>query len=58
METWVFGAILATVGLLVIGCSFGLNELGFTFASIGVISSGAGAYVFVTRFRTWIRSLL
>jgi len=58
LETWIFGAILAAVGLLVIGCSLGHSELGFPFAATGVISSGAGSFIFVTRFRAWIKSLL
>ena len=55
---WIFGAILAAVGLLAIGCSLGHSELGFPFAATGVISSGAGSFIFVTRFRAWIKSLL
>ena len=58
LETCIFGAILATMGLLLIGRSFGLNELEFLFGAIGFLVSGTGSYIFVTRFRTLIERLL
>ena len=57
METWIFGAILTLIGLLVMGCGLGRIELGLPFVASGFVCSGAGSYIFVTRFKTWIDSL-
>jgi hypothetical protein len=57
LETWVFGAILALVGLLITACSFGKNELGVSFLIAGLASTGVGSVIFVTKFKKWIDKL-
>ena len=57
METWVLGAILAIVGLLVTACSFGKSELGISFTIIGLASASVGSVIFVAKFRQWIEHL-
>jgi hypothetical protein len=57
LETWVFGAILALVGLLVTACSFGKSELGITFTVTGLTGAGIGSLIFVTKFRQWAENL-
>jgi hypothetical protein len=57
LETWVLGAILAIVGLLVTACSFGKSELGISFTIAGLASAGVGSIIFVAKFRQWIEHL-
>jgi hypothetical protein len=57
LETWVFGAILALVGLLVTACSLGKTELGVSFMVAGLSSVGVGSLIFVAKFKQWIESL-
>jgi hypothetical protein len=57
LETWVLGAILAMVGLLLITCSFGYGEYGLILPFAGIVSTGAGSLVFVAGFKKWIESL-
>jgi hypothetical protein len=57
LETWVFGAILALVGLLITACSFGKNELGISFLIAGLASTGVGSLLFVFKFKQWIEKL-
>ena len=57
LETWVFGAILAIVGFLVIFCSVGENGLGLPFFMGGLASAGSGSVIFVLKFRQWIENL-
>ncbi len=57
METWVLGAILALVGLLVIGSSVGESGLGLPFTLAGLTSTGVGSWVFLTQFRKWIDNI-
>lgn len=57
LETWVFGAILALVGLLVSACSLGKNELGISFMVAGLTSASVGSLIFVAKFKQWIESL-
>jgi hypothetical protein len=57
LETWVFGTILALVGLLVTACSFGKSELGISFTIAGLSSVGIGSLIFVAKFKKWIETL-
>jgi hypothetical protein len=57
LETWVFGAILALVGLLVSACSLGKTELGISFMVAGLTSVGVGSLIFVVKFKQWIENL-
>jgi hypothetical protein len=57
LETWVFGAILALVGLLVTACSLGKTELGVSFMVAGLSSVGVGSLIFVAKFKQWIEHL-
>jgi hypothetical protein len=57
LETWVFGAILVLVGLLVTACSFGKSELGISFTIAGLSSTGVGSLIFVAKFGKWIENL-
>lgn len=57
LETWVFGAILALVGILVTGCSFGEIEFGVVFLMFGLVSTGLGSFIFVVKFKRWIDRL-
>jgi hypothetical protein len=57
LETWVFGAILVLVGLLVTGCSFGRIEFGGVFLLAGLVSVGLGSFVFVVNFKRWVDRL-
>ena len=57
LETWVLGAILAIVGLLVTVCGFGKNELGISFTVVGLASTGVGSFIFVAKFKQWIEHL-
>jgi hypothetical protein len=57
LETWVFGAILVLVGLLVTVCSLGKNELGVSFMIGGLTSTFVGSLIFVVKFKQWIDSL-
>jgi uncharacterized membrane protein HdeD (DUF308 family) len=57
LETWVFGAILALMGILVIACSFGKNELGISFLIPGLASTVAGSFIFIFKFKQWIEKL-
>jgi hypothetical protein len=57
LETWVFGAILALVGVLVTACSFGKIEVGISFTIAGIVSTGVGALIFVAKFKRWIENL-
>ena len=57
LETWVFGAILALVGLLVSACSLGKTELGISFMIAGLTSAVVGSLIFVAKFKQWIESL-
>jgi hypothetical protein len=57
LETWVFGAILALVGLLVTACSLGKTELGIPFAIAGLASISVGSLIFVIKFNQWIEKL-
>ena len=57
METWVLGAILAIVGLLVTVCSFGKSELGISFTIAGIASASVGSIIFIAKFRQWIEHL-
>ena len=57
LETWVFGAILVLVGVLVSACSFGKTELGISFMVAGLTSASAGTLIFVSKFKQWIEKL-
>ena len=57
LETWVFGAILVLVGLLVSACSLGKNELGISFLIAGLTSTSVGSLIFVAKFKQWIENL-
>ena len=57
MEAWVLGAILALVGFMTIGCSFGHSEFGIYLPAAGITSAGVGVLVFFTSFRKWVESL-
>jgi hypothetical protein len=57
LETWVFGAILALVGLLVSACSLGKAELGISFMIAGLTSASVGSLIFVAKFKQWIEKL-
>ncbi len=57
LETWVFGAILALVGLLVTACGMGKSELGSSFAVAGLSSAGVGSLIFVAKFKQWIEEI-
>ena len=57
LETWVFGAILAIVGLMVTACFFGENELDISFLIAGLVSVGVGSLLFVFKFKQWIEKL-
>jgi hypothetical protein len=57
LEVWVLGAILAIVGLLVLGCSFGNGEFGIYLPAVGTASAVAGSWVFLTRFKKWVEAL-
>jgi ABC-type enterobactin transport system permease subunit len=57
LETWVFGAILAIVGFLVIFCSVGENGLGVPFFMGGLASASAGSLIFVFNFKHWVENL-
>jgi len=57
LESWVFGAILVLVGLLVTGCSFGGIEFGAFFLLAGLVSTGLGSFVFVVNFKRWVDRL-
>jgi predicted membrane channel-forming protein YqfA (hemolysin III family) len=57
LETWVFGAILAIVGFLVIACGLGENELGVSFIIAGGVSASVGSLFFVLKFKEWIDKL-
>ncbi len=57
LETWVLGAILALVGLLVIGGSVGNSEFGLPLLAAGLASTSAGSWIFLSKFRKWIESL-
>lgn len=57
METWVFGAIVVVVGLLVTFCSLGKTELGITFTLAGLTATSVGLFVFVAKFKQWIENL-
>ena len=57
LETWVLGAIMALVGLLVTACSLGKNELGISFTIAGLASAGTGALIFVAKFKQWIEHI-
>jgi hypothetical protein len=57
LETWVFGAILAVVGFLVIVCGFGEKELDVSFIIAGAVSASVGSLFFVLKFREWIDKL-
>ena len=57
LETWVFGAILAIVGFLVLACGFGENELGVSFIIAGAASASVGSFFFVLKFKEWVDKL-
>jgi hypothetical protein len=57
LETWVFGAILALVGLLVTACSFGKSELGISFTITGLAGTAVGSLIFAFKFWHWIEHL-
>ena len=57
LETWVLGAILALVGLLVTACSFGKSEFGISFTIAGLSIAGIGSLIFVVKFKKWIETL-
>jgi hypothetical protein len=57
LETWVFGAILAIVGFLVIFCSVGEKALGVSFFIAGLASAGSGSLIFIFKFKQWIENL-
>jgi hypothetical protein len=57
LETWVFGAILALVGLLVTACSLGKTELGISFMIAGLTSASVGSLIFIAKFKQWTESL-
>jgi hypothetical protein len=57
LETWVFGAILVLVGLLVAACSLGKTELGVSLMTAGLTSAGVGSVIFVVKFKQWIDNL-
>jgi hypothetical protein len=57
LEVWVLGAILAIVGLLAIGCSFGNGEFGLYLPAAGIASTVTGSWVFLTRFKKWVEAL-
>jgi hypothetical protein len=57
LETWVFGAIFALVGLLTIACSFNHGEFGLYLPAAGITSTGVGSAVFVSSFRKWLENL-
>jgi hypothetical protein len=56
LETWILGAVLVLVGLLVIGCGIGKSELGIPFLTAGLASTAAGSLLFLTGFKKWIES--
>jgi hypothetical protein len=57
LETWVFGAILATVGLLITTCFFGKIELDISFLLVGLTIFVFGSLLFVTKFKQWIDNI-
>jgi hypothetical protein len=57
LETWVLGAILALVGLLVTACSFGKSELGISFVIAGLACASVGSLIFVAKFKQWIEHI-
>jgi hypothetical protein len=57
LETWVLGAIMALVGLLVTAYGFGKIELGVPFTIVGLTSAGSGSLIFVAKFKQWVEQL-
>ncbi len=57
LETWVFGAILTLIGILLTACSFGKSELGISFLIAGLASSCVGSFIFVFKFKQWVEKL-
>jgi hypothetical protein len=57
LETWIFGAILVLVGLLVSACSLGRPELGISSMVAGLASASIGSLIFVAKFKQWIERL-
>ena len=57
LETWVFGAILAIVGFLVIFCSAGESGLVIPFFVGGLASASVGSLIFVFSFKRWIENI-
>jgi len=56
LETWVFIAICALAGFLVIACGFG-KELSFAFIAVGVTTISFGSLIVVKRFRKWLEKI-
>ena len=57
LETWVFGAVIAVVGLLITGCSFAHEGLGVSFFIAGLTSVSVGSTLFLFKFKQWIEQL-
>jgi hypothetical protein len=54
LETWVFGAIFALVGVLIIVCALGQEEFGLILTIAGVSSTIIGSIIFTGSFKKWV----
>ena len=57
LESWVFIAIFALAGFLVIACGLNQEELSFAFTVAGITTISFGSLIFVKKFKKWVESL-
>jgi hypothetical protein len=56
LETWVFIAIFALAGFLVIACGVNQEGLSFVHTVAGLVTISLGSLIFVGKFKRWVES--
>jgi hypothetical protein len=56
LETWVFVAIFALAGFLVIACGY-QQELSLAFTVFGLLTISLTSLVLIKRFREWLEKI-
>jgi hypothetical protein len=57
LETWVFVAVLALIGLLVALCGVQPEELNFLFIGLGATTASLGSLIFNKKFKRWLEKI-
>ena len=57
LENWVFIAIFALVGSLIIACGINKAELSLAFTIVGISTVSFGSLIFVKKIKKWVEKL-